>query len=263
VRDLRAWLVTVAARRSYDVLTSARARREGYVGPWLPEPLLTGPDAAEPVLVDDLVSTAMLLVLQELSPPERVAFVLHHAFEMPYEQIGRVLGRSPAAARQLASRAQRRLARSSREPGASRAERAEVLGAFRAAYERGDLAGLVSLPAPDVRAARNRIVGALRVATVITRVAARYGPGVFVTAELNGEAGLLLFREGRLSAADTFDVRDGRITAIHRVLNPAKLSHPGLSCRFPDALDAVDAVDADDVGHGTRGSWESHRRTGS
>ncbi|HEV7934238.1 MAG TPA: hypothetical protein VGP70_18265 [Actinomadura sp.] len=94
----------------------------------------------------------------------------------------------------------------------------------------------------------------------------RHRPGVFVRAELNGEAGLLIFREGRLSAADTFDVRDGRITAIHRVLNPAKLSHPALSCRFPDALDALDALDAVDtvdVGHGTRGSWESHRRTGS
>jgi RNA polymerase sigma-70 factor (ECF subfamily) len=173
--------------------------------------------------------------------------VLHHAFEMPYEQIGRVLGRSAATARQLASRARRRLARSSGEPSASRAERAEVLGAFRAAYERGDMAGLVSLLAPgvvyltdgggEVRAARKRIVGALRVATVLTRVAARLGPAVSVAAEVNGEAGLLLFRDGRLFSVDTFDIRGGQIIAIHRVLSPAKLSrlpsHRGLPCLPP------------------------------
>ncbi|GAA4307785.1 hypothetical protein GCM10023178_73870 [Actinomadura luteofluorescens] len=103
VRDLRAWLLTVAARRAYDVLGSARARRVDYVGPWLPEPLLTGPDAAEPVLVDETVGTAMLIVMEELSPPERVAFVLHQAFEVPYEQIAGVLGRSAAACRQVGS----------------------------------------------------------------------------------------------------------------------------------------------------------------
>lgn len=83
VDDLRAWLVTVSARRSYDILKSARVRRESYVGPWLPEPLLTGPDSAVPVLVDESVSSAMLLVMEELSPPERVAFVLHDVFEIP------------------------------------------------------------------------------------------------------------------------------------------------------------------------------------
>src|SRR4029453_5017051 len=82
IGDLRAWLVTVAARRSYDVLKSARARRETYVGPWLPAPLLTGPDASEAVLVDESVGSAMLLVMEELSPPERVAFILHDVFSV-------------------------------------------------------------------------------------------------------------------------------------------------------------------------------------
>ncbi|WP_344880277.1 sigma-70 family RNA polymerase sigma factor, partial [Nonomuraea antimicrobica] len=108
VVDLRAWLVTVAARTSYNVLGSARVRKDGYVGPWLPEPLLTGPDTADRVLVDESVSTAMLLVMRELTPPERVAFVLHDVFELPFEQIAGVLGRSSAACRKLASRARQR-----------------------------------------------------------------------------------------------------------------------------------------------------------
>lgn len=111
IGNLRAWLVTVAARRSYDILKSARVRRETYVGPWLPEPLLTGPDASEPVLVDESVSTAMLLIMEELSPPERVAFVLHDVFGIEFGRIAEVLGVSVPGARQLASRARRRVAR--------------------------------------------------------------------------------------------------------------------------------------------------------
>ncbi len=110
VEDLRAWLVTVAARRSYDILRSARARRETYVGPWLPEPLLTGPDASQEVLVDESVGTAMLLVMEELSPPERVAFVLHDVFGVEFRRIADVLDASVPGARQLASRARRRVA---------------------------------------------------------------------------------------------------------------------------------------------------------
>src|SRR5262245_38823851 len=110
VRDLRAWLVTVAARTSYNVLGSARVRRESYVGSWLPEPLLTGPDAGAQVLVDDSVSTAMLVVMEALGPAERVALVLHDVFEFPFARIADVLGGTPAAARKLASRARARVA---------------------------------------------------------------------------------------------------------------------------------------------------------
>ncbi|MCQ0012815.1 sigma-70 family RNA polymerase sigma factor [Actinomadura madurae] len=98
VRDLRAWLVTVAARTSYNVLNSARVRRESYVGPWLPEPLLTGPDAAARVLMDESVSTAMLVVMEALTPAERVALVLHDVFGFPFDRIAEVLGATPAAA---------------------------------------------------------------------------------------------------------------------------------------------------------------------
>ncbi|MEV4376601.1 RNA polymerase sigma factor SigJ [Streptosporangium sp. NPDC049644] len=238
VEDLRAWLVTVAARRSYDILRSARVRRETYVGPWLPEPLLTGPDAAEPVLVDESVSMAMLLVMDRLTPPERVAFVLHDVFEVPFDRIASVLGVTPAAGRQLASRARRRVAATRRQPRASRPERERVLAAFRAAYETSDLKGLVELLHPDavyvtdgggkVSAARKVISGGERIAMVLSRVAGRWGLFPLVPREVGGELALVAYRDGRIVLVDTFDIAvDGRILAIRRVVNPDKLSHVG------------------------------------
>jgi RNA polymerase sigma factor (sigma-70 family) len=234
VRDLRAWLITIAARRAYDVLGSAHARRVDYVGPWLPEPLVTGPDAAEPVLVDETAGTAMLLVLEELSPPERVAFVLHQAFDVPYGTIAEVLGKTPAACRQLASRARRKIAAASPPRPADTGERDRVLREFRAAYERRDEAALLALLDPGatyttdgggrVFAARKIIAGAGRVATALLRVAVRQRFGL-VPAEVNGEAAFLVRnRAGRLAAVDTVEVRDGRIVALRRVLNPEKLA---------------------------------------
>ncbi|TDD89826.1 RNA polymerase sigma factor SigJ [Actinomadura rubrisoli] len=240
IRDLRAWLVTVAARRAYDILGSARARRVDYVGPWLPEPLLTGPDVADAVLVDDTVGTAMLMVLEELSPPERVAFVLHQAFEVPYERIADVLGKSPAACRQLASRARRKIAAARLDRPASRSEREKVLKAFRTAYEKGDGTALMELLDPDatyttdgggkVFAARKIIRGALRVATTLVRVSAKNGYRT-VPAEVNGQPGLLVYRDDQLIGVDTMDIRNGRITAYRRVLNPDKLV--ALQTRLP------------------------------
>lgn len=233
VRDLRAWLITAAARRAYDVLGSARARRVDYVGPWLPEPLPTGPDAAEPVLLDETAGTAMLVVMEELSPPERVAFVLHQAFGVPYDQIAGVLGKSAAACRQLASRARRKVAAALPSRPASPKERAAVLAAFRDAYERGDEAALLALLDPDaayttdgggrVFAARKVIAGAGRVATALLRVAARNALRLEF-AEINGRRELLAIRDGRLFAVDIVEVADGRVTAVRRVLNPDKLA---------------------------------------
>ncbi|MER5624808.1 RNA polymerase sigma factor SigJ [Streptosporangium sp. NPDC002544] len=236
VEDLRAWLVTVAARRSYDILRSARVRRETYVGPWLPEPLLTGPDAAEPVLVDESVSMAMLVVMDRLTPPERVAFVLHDVFEVPFDRIARVLGVTPAAGRQLASRARRRVAATKQQPRASRPERERVLAVFRAAYEASDLKALVELLHPDavyvtdgggkVSAARKVISGGERIAMVLSRVAGRWGLFPLVPREVGGELALVAYRDKRIVLVDTFDVAaDGRILAIRRVLNPDKLMH--------------------------------------
>ncbi|WP_067186878.1 RNA polymerase sigma factor SigJ [Microtetraspora niveoalba] len=234
VDDLRAWLVTVAARRSYDILRSARFRRETYVGPWLPEPLLTGPGASEQVLVDESVSSAMLLIMEELSPPERVAFVLHDVFGIEFGRIGEVLDVSVPGARQLASRARRRVATAKEStPQASKAERERVLGVFRAAYEAGDLAGLVELLHPDAvyvtdgggkaAAARKPIHGGERVAEVLVRVGRKWPPDRIDFVEVGGEPALAFHREGRVYSVDTVQITDGLIIAYRRVVNPDKL----------------------------------------
>ncbi|SFT25290.1 RNA polymerase sigma-70 factor, ECF subfamily [Streptomyces sp. ok210] len=236
VRDLRAWLLTVAARRSYDILKSARARRETYVGPWLPAPLLTGPDASEPVLVDESVGSAMLLVMEELKPPERVAFILHDVFGLEFSQIADVLGASGAAARQLASRARRKMATARQStPHASRAERERLLTTFRNAYEAGDIAGLVRLLHPDavyvtdgggkLAAARKYIHGGARIAMVMVRVGRQWRPDSIEVIEVGGEPALLLRREGRAVSVDTVEIKDGLVVAYRRVLNPDKLAH--------------------------------------
>lgn len=234
IDDLDAWLVTVAARRSYDILRSARFRRETYVGPWLPEPLLTGPDASQPVLADESVSTAMLLIMEKLSPQERVAFVLHDVFGVEFGRIAEVLDISVPGARQLASRARRRVAKAKQStPQASKAERERVLAVFRAAYEAGDLAGLVKLLDPDVvyvtdgggevSAARRPIHGGERVAEVILRVGRQLHLDRIEFAEVGGELALVLHRDGRVYAVDTVQITDGLITAYRRVINPDKL----------------------------------------
>ena len=236
VDDLRAWLVTVSARRSYDILKSARSRRESYVGPWLPEPLLTGPDASESVIVDDSVSTAMLLVMDELSPPERVSFVLHDVFGVEFGRIAEVLDISGPGARQLASRARRRVAEAREHtPRASKSDRERVLSAFRAAYESGDLAGLVRLLHPaavyvtdgggQVHAAQKLIHGGQRVAEVMVRVGRQWRPDRIDVIEVGGEPALAYYREGRVYSVDTMQISDGVITTYRRVINPDKLSH--------------------------------------
>lgn len=236
VDDLRAWLVTVAARRSYDILKSARSRREAYVGPWLPEPLLTGPDASEPVLVDESVGSAMLLIMEELSPPERVTFVLHDVFGFEFGRIAEVLDVSVPGARQLASRARRRVAKAKQSaPHAPKAERERVLAIFRAAYESGDLAALVRLLHPDVvyvtdgggkaLAARKIIYGGERVAEVMVRVGRQWRADRIDFVEVGGELALVFYRQGRVYSVDTVQITDGLITAYGRVMNPDKLSH--------------------------------------
>jgi RNA polymerase sigma factor (sigma-70 family) len=236
VDDMRAWLVTVAARRSYDILKSARMRRDAYVGPWLPEPLLTGPDASEPVLVDESVSSAMLLIMDELNPPERVAFVLHDVFGIEFGRIAEVLDVSVPGARQLASRARRRVAKAKQStPPVSKAERQRVLVAFRAAYESGDMAGLVRLLHPGavfvtdgggkISAARKLIHGGERTAEVMVRVGRQWGLDRIDLVEVGGELALAFYRQGHLHSVDTVQITDGLITAYRRVINPDKLSH--------------------------------------
>ncbi|KAB2344799.1 RNA polymerase sigma factor SigJ [Actinomadura rudentiformis] len=235
VRDLRAWLVTVAARISYNVLKSARVRRESYVGPWLPEPLLTGPDAAEPVLVDESVGTAMLIVMEELTPPERVAFVLHDVFDVPFDQIAEVLDRTSAAARKLASRARQRVAEIRERPPVPRAEHDRVLAAFRAATEAGDLDALIKVLHPEAvyiadgggkaLAARKLVRGAARVAALLVGVEKRR-VGSVKAIEVNGEPGLVTYgAAGEVLRIDTFEIAGGRVVSVRRQSNPEKLQH--------------------------------------
>lgn len=236
VDDLKAWLVTVSARLSYDILKSARARRETYVGPWLPEPLLTGPDASEPVLVDESVSSAMLLIMDELSPPERVAFVLHDVFGIEFVRIAEMLETTVAAARQSASRARRRVDQAKQSaPQASNAERRRVLTTFRAAYEAGDMAGLVKLLHPGavyvtdgggkVMAARKPISGGERIAMVMERVGRQWRPDRIDLIEVGGEPALVFRQQDGVYSVDTVQITDGLITAYRRVINPDKLAH--------------------------------------
>lgn len=247
IRDERAWLTTVTARICLDQLRSARVRREAYVGPWLPEPLVerlptTEADPADQVVRTEQVSYALLVVLERLSPEQRVAFVLHDVFAVPYEQIAPVLATTPAAARQLASRARRAVtAEEAPRHTAGLAEQHRVVNAFLAAAQSGDLARLVELLAPDavvigdgggvVPAGRRPIFGAQK--------AARFMSGLFETylrraswyrsepVLINGDLGYLIelgMPDGStIRAAMTFAVAQGRVTGVFNQLNPAKL----------------------------------------
>ncbi|WP_119727222.1 RNA polymerase sigma factor SigJ [Thermomonospora amylolytica] len=237
VRDLRAWLVTLAARTSYNVLKSARVRRESYVGPWLPEPLPTGPDAADRVLMDESVSTAMLVVMETLTPAERVALVLHDVFDFPFGRIAEVLGGTPAASRKLASRARARVAAVKERPRASRAETERLLKAFKAAADAGDVAGLVRLLHPEAVyvadggdkaiAARRPVRGAEPIALLMVRLIEIRRPDAFQLIEVNGQPALATYCGGELVWLDTVEIADGRITALRRLVNPDKLARIG------------------------------------
>ncbi|WP_067819713.1 RNA polymerase sigma factor SigJ [Actinomadura kijaniata] len=237
VRDLRAWLVTLAARTSYNVLRSARVRRESYVGPWLPEPLLTGPDAAARVLLDESVSTAMLVVMETLTPAERVALVLHDVFGFPFDRIAEVLGNTPAASRKLASRARARVAEVRERPRASRAETERVLRAFKAAAEAGDMAALVGLLHPEAVyvgdgggravAARRPVRGAEAIALLAIRLVEIRRPDAFRIVEVNGQPALATYHGGELVWLDTVEIADGRVTTFRRLVNPEKLAPIG------------------------------------
>jgi RNA polymerase sigma-70 factor, ECF subfamily len=241
IRDLRAWLTTVISRLALDALTSARARRERYVGPWLPEPLVQdgaeGGDGADPshrADLDEDVSMAMLIVLESLSPAERSAFLLHDVFGYSFDEVARIVDRTPAAVRKLAARA--RSAVESRRPRypVRVAEQHEIVEAFLNASQNGDIAGLLGLLDPSVTyrsdgggvvpAARKTFTGAERVARIFTAISGHYGDrytGSVVT--VNGAPGVLLkIGEDRSVIAVTID--DGRITSLDVMRNPDKLT---------------------------------------
>jgi len=236
----RAWLTRVAGRICLDMATSARARRERYVGPWLPEPVptaaFTGSGAADPlerVTLDDSVSTALLVVLEAMTPAERVAFVLHDVFAVPYAEIGQAVGRSAGACRQLAASARARVRRS---PGrqVTRGDHDAVVAAFAAACRAGDLAALTAALDPQavlrsdgggkVTAARNPVHGADRVARFLLG-AARARPHLDVEEQDTADGlGFALWDQGRIVGVVTVDVAGGLVTGVRMMLNPDKLS---------------------------------------
>lgn len=252
IADSRAWLTTVVSRIGLDRLKSAARRRETYVGEWLPEPVVTPLDGSDPlaaVVADEDARFAAMVVLDRLTPDQRVAFVLHDGFAVPFTEIADVLGVSVASARQLASRARKAVADAS--PPTRDAAHDEVVGRLMAAMAAGDLNAVVSLLHPDITftgdsnrkapTAARVIHGADKVARFIFGLARRYGPRFFESGEfarVNGDLGL--YTDG-LAATDEWPemaphiqaltVRDGLVTAIWDIANPEKFSASPLAGR--------------------------------
>lgn len=234
MRDPAAFLVTVATRLAINVVRSARKRREHYVGPWLPEPVDTGggPEAGAEQAAD--VELAVLLLLERLSPPERAAYVLRESFDYPFAEIAAILRVTEANARQLASRARRRIAAERRTP-VSRTEHRRLLETFIAAARTGDLDALEELLAEDavsysdgggaVRgASRIPVAGRARVAKFVVAFAPRFWPGATVAwVEANGRPAALVSRDGTPFALLAISASDAGVDRLLWVLNPGKL----------------------------------------
>ncbi|MDH6142433.1 RNA polymerase sigma-70 factor (TIGR02957 family) [Kitasatospora sp. GP30] len=231
VRDQRAYLVRIATRQALSRLRTLARRKESYVGPWLPEPLLTAPDVAEDVELADSLSMAMLLVLETLAPTERAVFVLREVFGLEYDEIAEAVDKTPAAVRQIAHRARAHVAARRPRGAVSAADTRHALAAFQQAVETGDLQQLLDLLAPDVvlltdgggvaRAALAPIVGADQVAAVLARIATTT---VLRPAQVNGHPALLLSLNGELDTVTALRIDDGLITGLYAVRNPEKLA---------------------------------------
>jgi len=240
IESPRAYLSTVVSRLSLDQLRSARARRETYVGEWLPEPLITEDDPARKAEMADLVSHAVLVLLESLSPEQRAAFLLREVFEEPYERIAEIVGTSVPNARQLATRARRHVAERRPRFEATREQREELANRFFRAVEDGDLEGLEQLLAHDVvlhgdgggkvPAIARAMHGRTRVARTLKAGFARLHKLDFALRrqEVNGQPGaLFLDRDGGLMGVMILDVAEGQIQSVSSVVNPDKLHHLG------------------------------------
>jgi RNA polymerase sigma-70 factor (ECF subfamily) len=235
VREPKAYLIKTVTNLALTELTSARSRRETYVGPWLPEPLLTSPDTAEGVEMAESVSLAMLVVLESLSPLERAVFVLGEVFGYGQAEIGEMIDRDPAAVRQLAHRAREHVQARRPRYTTDAATQADVVARFRDACAGGDLAAMMELLAPEVTAwsdgggkvtaARRPLYGADNVARWLLGVLAKPGTqGLEMSiAMVNGAPALLGSYGGVLAGSLSLDVDNGRVMAIRMTLNPDKL----------------------------------------
>jgi RNA polymerase sigma-70 factor (ECF subfamily) len=239
-----AWLTTVASRICLDLLRSARARRERYVGEWIPEPLPEstewisgrpgGPtDPADRVTLDESVGMAFLVVLDSMPPAERVAFILHDVFRYPFAEIAEIVGRTPAACRQLASSARRRI-RASQAPATPTARQAGIVREFKQAWEAKDIKGLIGLLDPDatatgdggglVSAAPRPIEGGEQIARYVVDLASRAPTGLTILERtVNGQPGLVAQLNGVTVCVYAFEIADDRIKHVWAVLNPDKL----------------------------------------
>jgi RNA polymerase sigma-70 factor (ECF subfamily) len=231
--DLRPWLTTVIGRICLDMLRARRSRREDYAGSWLPEPLVASDDSPEnEAVLADSVGLALLVVLETLSPAERLAFVLHDVFAVSFAEIATVVDRSPTAARQLASRARRRVQAARPEPDADLAVQQRVVDAFLAAARGGDFEALLSLLDPDVvfrtdgggrgPLARPPVVGAPQVLEVLRAQARTFAP-LGRPAIVNGGPGVIVGPPGKVLAVVGLTVVGGRIREVDIVGDPAKL----------------------------------------
>jgi RNA polymerase sigma-70 factor (ECF subfamily) len=245
IADLRAWLTTVVSRLGLDRLRSAAHRRETYTGNWLPEPVVTGFDDADPlsvVVANEDARFAAMVVLERLSPDQRVAFVLHDGFAVPFAEVAGVLGTNEAAARQLASRARKAVA--AQPPPEPDPSHAEVVGRLMAAMAAGDVEAVVALLHPDVTFAGDSngkaptavqvVHGSDKVVRFMLGLAQRYGPAMFSASQLglvNGELGIYTagcpasdgYRE-MMPRITAITVRDGKVCALWDIANPDKFT---------------------------------------
>lgn len=235
-----AWLTTVAGRICLNLLGSARVRRETYVGDWIPEPLPEPAQSADPadrITLDESVTMAFLVVLEAMTPAERVAFVLHDVFRYPFGEVAEIVGRSPAACRQLASSARRRLrtatAQSPAGPGTTTGQ-AGVVRRFRTAWENQDIEALIGLLDPAAVATADGgglavthlrpLVGAERIARGYAEIARLWdGRTTFQERTVNGVPGLVAWQDGDLATVFAFEIAGDRIRHIWAVRNPEKL----------------------------------------
>lgn len=249
VLDVDGWATVAVAHRALDVLRSARVRRESYVGPWLPEPIL-GPlgdtglvssgsagdavDPADRVTLDETVSFALLVVLETLTPAERTAWVLHDVFGMPFPEVAAAVGRTPAAVRQLAARGRRHITAGAPRVGFGADEHQAVVAAFLRAASDGDLPGLLAVLDPDVtatsdgggqvRAARRPVRGADKVARFVLGLAAKVPADQRIDlVTVNGAPGFAVVERDRPVLIASVTARHGRIQRLDFVLAPDKL----------------------------------------
>jgi RNA polymerase sigma-70 factor (TIGR02957 family) len=235
VQNQRAYLVRITTRQALTRLRTLGRRKESYVGPWLPEPLLTVPDVAEDVELADSVSMAMLLVLETLTPTERAVFVLREVFALDYDEIAEAVDKSPAAIRQIAHRARAHVAARRPRGVVSPAETRDALEAFQRAAETGDLQRLLDILAPDVvflgdgggvkQAVLRPIVGAGSVARVLAAGLGRIPAPALQPVQVNGHPALILRLNGEIDTVIAVRIDDGLITGLYAVRNPEKLSH--------------------------------------